>query len=229
MAEFLEFVKAWAKLISELFAKYPIAGALITLLVVVLFYIYEEENGPTDWSKRSAHFLVALLGWAIAVPIIGWIFNRIEEIWNAIRIVVSALVKFALFVYQRYEHHPILVLALAAASAVIFLVWGFLKRDRRHPAVKAIACLALFCVGVIVASPIADLFTPPNGNAGQKATTNVASAPSPLPSEGRSAPVPQVASGGSSAATPTSTNPSSPAAASALAVPGEKSAAEPKK
>jgi TRAP-type C4-dicarboxylate transport system permease large subunit len=70
MAGFLEFVKAWAKLISEIFVSYPIAGALITLIVVVLVYIYERKNGSTDWTKRTAHFLVALLGWAIFVPIL---------------------------------------------------------------------------------------------------------------------------------------------------------------
>ena len=44
MFGFLEFVKAWAKLISEVFVKYPLAAAIVTLVAVAIVFLLRAEE-----------------------------------------------------------------------------------------------------------------------------------------------------------------------------------------
>jgi hypothetical protein len=181
MSGFLEFVKAWAKLIGDVFGQYPFAAAIITLLVFAAFYAYERHAKSENWPTLTFRFLIALIGWAILVPILGWIFNRIEEVWSLVKFVASGLASFGLFLYQAYATHPILVLVLAAISTVAFVVWHRLRPMSPSWPLKAIACIAMFAVGVAITKPIANLFAP-------SSVTNTESKPSTPATGSSSAP-----------------------------------------
>ena len=159
MSDFLDFVKAWAKLISGVFADFTLAASIVTLIAAVLFFAYEHQKKTSDWTTRSLHFFIALVGWAVAVPILGMLFKVVASIWGIGEGMFSALKSLGSLVYSAYEKHPLVVLTLLLINLVVFLVWHLIRPRHPSQALKGIACFSIFSLSVAIASPIANLFS----------------------------------------------------------------------
>lgn len=204
MSEFLDFVKGWAKGIGGVFGDYPLAAAIITLVAVVAFIALERRAKSADWTTRTYYFFIALVGWAIAVPILGFIFKIIEKFWGAAEGAASAIVGVSLFLYHAYEKHTLLVLILLAISVTAFFAWHFVRPKSPSRTLKGIACGALFLLSVAVGAPIANLLSPTSEAV--PPTTKPASVRTPAPVRSP-APVPASTPAPSATPAPGKSNP----------------------
>jgi hypothetical protein len=176
MSEFLDFVKGWAKMIGGVFGDYPLAAALITLVAVVAFMIMEHRARPSNWTTRTYHFFIVLIGWAIAVPILGFVFGLIEKILGLGKGALNVLA----FLYGAYEKHPLVVLMLLVVCVGTYFVWHFMRPKSPSRILKAVACAALLFVSVAVSKPIAGLFSPSEAT---PPTPKPVSLPAPAPAQ----------------------------------------------
>ncbi|ALL71693.1 hypothetical protein K788_00036780 (plasmid) [Paraburkholderia caribensis MBA4] len=164
MGEFIDFVKAWAKLISGVFADAPLAGAVVTLITVALFFAYERHNKSADWTIFTFRFFIALMAWAIAVPVLGFVFSIIKGVWDGAQAVRSAVWEFLLFLYRFYDSHFIIFLAILLVVVLAHVAWHLLRPEEPPGLYKAIVGIAAFSFCAAVGKPIADFFAPvPSG------------------------------------------------------------------
>src|SRR5205085_10173597 len=103
MTAIIDFFVKWVALISEMFKKYPLPAAVVTLAAVLVFMALQRERNPNKDNQTSViHAFLVLLGWAIIVPIIGTILNIV--VWIA-----KALLSALTFLYTSYQRHPLFV------------------------------------------------------------------------------------------------------------------------
>jgi len=169
MMAVINFLKGWAGLIGEVFGKYPLAGALLLAAAVVVFvYVQRERNPSNENTKSVVHAFLVLLGWLIAVPVVGFIFNAIGRITGT----ASGLLRFLL---TRYERQPIVVLVTFALVALACAVWIWRAKKPRRPLLRVGAAVVVFIVAIALLVPLFDVFAP----AAVETPTGVQSSESP--------------------------------------------------
>jgi hypothetical protein len=158
MIGILEFLNAWRELIIKVFSEYPFAAALITIVAIGVFYQLQ-----TEWRRgqTASNLPMVLLGWLIAVPIVGFAMKVLGKVWEFIEGAVPVVTKILGSFYRIYEHHPYLVLIILALGTAGYFVWNRLWPEFVQNRYLRIACVvAGIVVAAHIASPIADLFSP---------------------------------------------------------------------
>lgn len=155
MSEFLDLVHAWARLASRAYTESPLGAALLTLAAMLGFLILERRSGSTRWTDRTLRFSIALVAWAIVIPVLGLFSDADDAIWRAAEGTLSGLIRSGQLISEAYERYPLVVLALFVASCVTFIVWHLLRPRQPPGLLKAFLCVALFAVGVSISYPIA--------------------------------------------------------------------------
>ncbi len=159
MSSIYHFIMAWKDLITKVFGEYPLAGALVTLIAVGLFYQLEKNWRPR---KRPSNLLLTLIGWAIVVPILGFVLNIAGEAWEIIKGLVPALAKLSASLYAIYTHHPYVVLAVVAVAILTYFAWKrWRPRLLPYRAARVIALVIAAILVTLILGPIADSLGPP--------------------------------------------------------------------
>lgn len=202
MSAVVDFVVSWKDLITKVFGEYPLAAAIFTLAAVGVFFGLERE-----WrkGKTPTNLMAVFIGWAIVVPIGGWVLSILGKVWSVIESTVPIITTVIGSLYRIYEKHPIVVLSIMGVALVAYPIWKW--RFAKFLPNRALR-ISLLVVGVIVAthiaSPIADLFSPLESSAPPKAEKTVPQQP----------PAPQVPPTSSSATSQVPTPPSAQASSS---------------
>jgi hypothetical protein len=148
MTDFLEFVKAWAKLIASVVSEYPLAAAIVTLVGVMVFLQLQQKWG-TDWPARTFNFFVVLIGWSIVTPVLGFILKALGFAGSGMA-----------FVYERYSKQPIAALAIVLMASLAYFVWRWRRPGRPSRFTKGLVCTAIGLVTLAVAAPVLEVFNP---------------------------------------------------------------------
>jgi len=153
MTAVITFLKDWIKLIGEVFGKYPLAGALVTAAAVAVFYLLQKHHNPTGDSQKSVvNAFLTLLGWLIAVPILGVILNTVTFVGGTAFTATQ-------FFYTKYDQQPIAVLILLALSLIGYVIWEWWFKPRQ-PVLRAAIAAGLFLVLVALVVPVINFFAP---------------------------------------------------------------------
>lgn len=159
MKDFVNFAAKWADAISEVFGKYPLAGAVVTLGALVLGAWLHKEMEIDTWTKRALLFLGVLVVWLICVPLLGLLIDA-----------VVALGGFTRFIYDRYNDQPFFVLIVTGICIPAGLAWVYLPwfRDRRpkrwvRAGIVAVIWITLILLGVPIMN---QLYPPPRHEEG---------------------------------------------------------------
>src|SRR5258707_6217 len=119
MTTIYHFLGEWKDLSIHAYSAYPLAAALTTAAALGLFFYWDRLK--LKWLPKSRpHPIIAVIAWAIIVPILGFLFQMIEKVWTGIVGVSSVLSHLSAFVYQVYDRHPILMLVLLITSGALF-------------------------------------------------------------------------------------------------------------
>lgn len=154
METVINFFLKWIDLISGVFVEHTLAAALMTLVGVGAFIHLEKGNRFRDTTQAVKNSFLVLIGWAITVPILGWLLDILRSVLGVSLNIIS-------FLYEKFEQQPILVICLAVICAVAPIAWTKIKRIRTpslpvHIAASVILTLVLTALLV----PIFNLFTP---------------------------------------------------------------------
>lgn len=154
MEAVINFFLKWIDLISGVFVEHTLAAALMTLVGVGVFIHLEKGNRFRDTIQAVKNAFLVLIGWAITVPILGWLLDIIGG-------VLGVILNLILFLYAKFDKQPILVICLAIICAVAPIAWAKIKRIRTPSLpVRITASVILFLVLTALLVPIFNLFTP---------------------------------------------------------------------
>jgi hypothetical protein len=70
------FVMGWKEFIAKVLGEYLLAGALVTVAAVGIYFQLERTWGPR---KTPCNLLLTLIGWAVVVPIVGFFLEVAGE------------------------------------------------------------------------------------------------------------------------------------------------------
>lgn len=167
MGGFIDFIKAWAGMIGDVFGDSPLAAALTTVAAVILFmWLERHRNQAGDWTTRTLHFFLALVAWAIATPLLGLIFKIVGGLLAVAASTTEAGGSFVKFFYGLYEKHTVFVLATLALALALFGVWSLVRPRSPTWPFKLAACLLLFVLIVALGAPVAGLLSAPEDRSG---------------------------------------------------------------
>src|SRR4051812_32202903 len=96
-------INTWKDLIVKVFGQYPLAGALITLVAVGVFFYLEKTLRP---KQAPTNILLVLLGWAVAVPILGAILWFLGELWDLVKAIAPPIASVLSSLFSIYQKHP---------------------------------------------------------------------------------------------------------------------------
>ncbi len=158
MNSIYHFVMAWKDLIIKVSGDHPLAAAIVTILVVGMFFVLEKSWRP---GKRPSNLLILLAGWSIAVPVLGLLLDALGKIWEFLEAALSILIRLVDSSYHIYAHHPFLVLGLVAAALLSYFAW---KRWRPqilpNRLTRVVALATATVVAAHILAPIADIVSP---------------------------------------------------------------------
>jgi hypothetical protein len=154
----LSVVNAWKDLIIKVFGQYPLAAALITLVAVAAFFYIEKTLRPR---QAPTNILIVLLGWAVAVPILGGLLWLLGELWDLVKAVAPAVASALSSLFLIYQKHPFLVLSLVGIAILAYVAW-----KRWQPNILPSRSLRVLSLGIAVTllahvvSPIVEYLLP---------------------------------------------------------------------
>ena len=154
MAGVIEFLKVWAHLIGDVFGKYPLAAALVTVVAVGAFVLLERQrNTPHDTTISVIHAFIILIGWLISVPLLGFIFNTGST-------TAAFFISGIQFFYSMYNQQPIVVLVLLVLSLLGYGIWEWRSRPRQ-PIFRGLIAITILFIAIALTVPIFNIFLPP--------------------------------------------------------------------
>ncbi len=162
MTTIYEFLNGWRELITKVFAEHTLAAALITLLAIGMFYGLQ-----TEWrrGRTRSNLLLVFVGWLILVPILGFVMTVFGKVWEFVEGTVPIVTKILGSFYHIYNRHPYLVLIILALGVAGYFVWNRWWPERpefiRNRYLRIVCVVAGIVAAAHIASPIADLFSPP--------------------------------------------------------------------
>ena len=142
----INFLVKWVDLITEMFKKYPLPAALMTAAAVGAYFWLETYRG--DKKQPVVDAFAVLVGWAIAVPVLGLALDALIKTWN-----------IAAFIYKLYDQHPLFVGVCFLLAVLGYFVWG---RFQRAPSglVRGLILTLAFCILVALGVPLVNAFSP---------------------------------------------------------------------
>jgi len=161
MTNIIEFLNAWRELITKVFGEYPLAGALVTILAIGIFFWLQGE-----WRRgqTKSNLLLVLLGWVILVPIVGFVMTVLSKVWDFLAATLPFVTEIVGSFYRIYQHHPYMVLILMTSGIIVFYAWNRWWPGRPHFMQNRYLRILCLCVGIVIVahvlSPVVDLFNP---------------------------------------------------------------------
>ena len=154
----MEFIfnilKTIGSTIASFYAAHPLAAAILTIVAIAVFWSLMEWKGKPDFSdkkKLAKNGLIVLLGWAIAVPILDFIFKIFAKLLEGASLVGKSIG----WLWTRFNEQPFVVLICLTLTVVCFLFWKhFSKQPKTH--IKGAWCVLGFAILVATAVPIAN-------------------------------------------------------------------------
>lgn len=154
MDTIIGILDAWKDLVVTAFAEDPLSASLLALLAIGGFLAYEQRYNR-DWDKiaMALHGTVALIAWAIATPILAHMLRATGDL-------LDFLAGLVVFLYERFERQPIVVLVILAVAIVGYFVLARIGGGRFRAAwlLRGLVCVAGFFVLTALVVPIADQF-----------------------------------------------------------------------
>jgi hypothetical protein len=153
MHDFLDFFSKWLHAIGEVFGKYPLAGAIITIGAVALFLWAMKEYKVADWTKRALLLTCVLIAWLVCVPLLGLVLDLLGEVWTLIKLL-----------YGQYYDQPFFVLVVTGVAIVAGSIWVFLPLLRSHRPgrwVRVIVIVLAWLATTLLGVPIMNKLYPP--------------------------------------------------------------------
>lgn len=152
----ISLITGWKDLITDVFGSYPLAGAIVTLVAAGIFYLLHTEYRK---GKTASNAFWVFFGWAITVPIVGFLLDIASEIYGAIKKVLGFLWSALSSLYGIYVKHPLFVLFLLVVAVAAYVVWAWFrpKLIPGKPLRVIILCVVIIVLAHIV-SPLLDLF-----------------------------------------------------------------------
>ncbi len=160
LREFLEYVSKWLKVIGDVFAKYPLAAAIVTIAAVWVFLLlikhYELSDLKSievkDWAKVALILSCVLVGWLILVPLVGLVLDS-----------VVVLGQFVTWLYSRYEKQPLFVITVTGIAITIGSFWVYHPRWRDaspERSMRVLATSAVWLALILIGVPVLEVFNP---------------------------------------------------------------------
>jgi hypothetical protein len=120
MSAVVDFIVSWKDLITKVFGEYPLAAAIFTFAAVGVFLGLERQ-----WrkGKTPTNLMAVFVGWAVLVPIGGWVFSLFGKVWSVIESAVPIVTAVIGSLYRIYEKHPIVVLSIVAVALAAYPTW----------------------------------------------------------------------------------------------------------
>ncbi len=143
--------------IASFYADHPLAAALVTVIAIGLFWSLMGWGKTPDFSEQrkvAKNGLIVLIGWAIAVPILDFIFSAIAKILEWAGIAGSGL----FWVWERFNEQPLVVSICLIVVILGFSVWTY-RSKKPHTLVKCLAALLAFLVLVGFSVPVVNTLT----------------------------------------------------------------------
>ena len=158
MGTIFEFLNLWRELITKVFTEHTLAASLVTIFAVGAFYVLQQEMRR---GKKISNLLIVFVGWAILVPIVGFVMTVLGKVWTAIEVALPIAARVLGSFYRIYEHHPYLVLIIIVLGVISNFVWKRWWPKVIPSRVLRVACVVIGTIVVAhIASPIADLVAP---------------------------------------------------------------------
>lgn len=181
-----DFILAWKDLIIKVFSEYPLSAAIFTLISLISLVMLEHKFRR---GKTATNIAAVFVGWAVLVPIFGWIFLIFGKIWSMAETFASFFMVVLGSFYKIYEKHPLVVLVILISAVVAYFIWSWRFSSVVPNRFFRFAILSA-CVVILshVLSPIADVVlsfgsseslkvdSRPLGNVGSKAPAAMNSA-----------------------------------------------------
>lgn len=148
--------------IASFYADQPLAAALVTIVAIGVFWSlmgWKKTPDFSDQRKVAKNGLFVLVGWAIAVPILDFIFSAIAKILEWAGIAGGGI----FWVWERFNEQPFVVLICLIMVILGLSVWCY-RAKKPHIIVKSLASLLAFLVLVGVSVPIVNTLTKDEGN-----------------------------------------------------------------
>src|SRR5262245_24187964 len=139
MSTIIELVEKWKDLIVKVFTDSPLAAAIVTLVAAGAFYWLSRKTRP---GKTVTNAFLVLVGWAIAVPVVGFIFTVLGKIWEAIEFLASGAIRLTGSLYTIYARHPLLIIAIVVVGVVAYAAWTWWWPQRRPKGLLRIGSIA---------------------------------------------------------------------------------------
>ena len=147
MQAFLEFVGKWIDLIVEFFGNYPLVAAIITVIAVGVYILLWKKLHIDTWTMHTLLFLCVILGWAVAIPILGSLVIVIEFIGKGIA-----------WIYKKYESHPIFCISVTGIMSASGTVWYLLpKRWKPMRFIRIVITLLIWFLLIALIVPVLDI------------------------------------------------------------------------
>jgi hypothetical protein len=160
LSAILTFFKDWLSLIIKLWANHPVVGSIVTLMAIVWLWFTEKTTNPEgDEEKRRTHVFVAIVGWLIVVPILGFFSDAVQKVVEVTWAVISALWHVITWLYDRFVERTEFVLVVFAIAVLTYIVWELVLKPRR-PYWRAAFVTIAFLLVVAIGVPIANQFWP---------------------------------------------------------------------
>ncbi|MBD3671437.1 MAG: hypothetical protein HUJ29_11765 [Gammaproteobacteria bacterium] len=132
-----DFVTVWADMIGGVFADYLLAAVLVTLVSMFVYLYHYSQSGR----HRLKTVLYVLLGWAIAVPLLGWLLKLLGTVFD-----------IWVWLFELIATFPLMISATILVSMGLYWAWGRLPANPPSQALRAVT-LVLLAIFFIASLP----------------------------------------------------------------------------
>jgi|EndMetStandDraft_3_1072993.scaffolds.fasta_scaffold131191_2 hypothetical protein len=156
MGDVFSLLVAWKDLFIKVFVAYPLAAALVTLIAFPAWYWLDRKVRP---GETKTNFLLVLLCWSVAVPLLGAFLWILGQVWSVVSAVVPGFATVVGSLFSIYKEHPFLVLVLIVVAWIVYVCWGKWRPNiLPHRFVRIVVLVISVTLIAHILSPIADYF-----------------------------------------------------------------------